>query len=89
MDMIPDKDEVITALEEIIREKQNEIEHLRAALEKVVVAGNHLVDVIGVRHPAADMTYDYALMYYGPGNKYDVWCCWNTIMEARAVLEDK
>jgi len=26
------------------------------------------------------------LQFYGPGHKYDAWCCWNAIMLARAAL---
>jgi hypothetical protein len=61
-------------------------EKLRAALETVMIGGNHLVSIIGATHPQTGSHYEAALQFYGPGHKYDAWCCWNAIMEARAAL---
>ncbi len=35
---------------------------------------------------AALKTDEAALQFYGPGHKYEAWCCWNAIMDARAAL---
>jgi hypothetical protein len=63
-----------------------EVERLRAALETVMIGGNHLVSMIGATHPQTGSHYEAALQFYGPGHKYDAWCCWNAIMLARAAL---
>ena len=63
-----------------------EKQKLRAALDTVMIGGNHLVSIIGVTHPQAGTHHDAALEFYGPGHQYDVWCCWNAIMLARAAL---
>ena len=67
----------------------DEIEKLRAALQSVMVGGNHLACVIGPDHLLHTASYEDALKYYGPGDIYDVWCCWKNIMEARAALGEK
>lgn len=64
-----------------------EITRLRAALERVMIGGNHLGLVIGADHPPAGTDWAAALNHYGPGDKYEVWCCWNEIMQARAALK--
>lgn len=66
-----------------------EIEKLRAALQSVMVGGNHLACVIGPNHLLHTASYEDALKHYGPGDIYDVWCCWKNIMEARAALGEK
>lgn len=66
-----------------------EIERLRAALQGIMIGGNHLATVIGIGHLAAGSSHEAALDFYGPGPNYDVWCCWNAIMQAREALEDK
>jgi hypothetical protein len=68
---------------------REEVERLRAALRAVMIGGNHLVSIIGATHPQTGSHYEAALQFYGPGHKYDAWCCWNAIMEARAALEEK
>lgn len=67
----------------------DEIEKLRAALRSVMVGGNHLACVIGPNHLLHTASYEDALQHYGPGDIYDVWCCWKNIMEARAKLGEK
>ncbi len=67
----------------------DEIEKLRAALQSVMVGGNHLACVIGPNHLLHSASYEDALKHYGPGDIYDVWCCWKNIMEARAALGEK
>ena len=63
------------------------IEQLEAALQKVMIGGNHLATIIGATHPQAGTHPAGALEFYGPGHQDDAWCCWNAIMEARAALE--
>ena len=65
-----------------------ENERLRAALESVMIGGNHLATIIGATHPQAGVHHEAALQFYGPGHQYDAWCCWNAIMQARAALEE-
>jgi hypothetical protein len=62
---------------------------LRAALQSVMVGGNHLACVIGPNHLLHSASYEDALKHYGPGDIYDVWCCWKNIMETRAALGEK
>lgn len=54
-------------------------------LEKVLIGGNHLALHIGAEHPLYTDSCDTALAWYGPGIKYDVWCCWKNIMELSRV----
>ena len=65
------------------------IEQLEAALQKVMIGGNHLATIIGATHPQAGTHPAGALEFYGNGHQYDAWCCWNAIMAARAALEDR
>ena len=62
---------------------------LREALDGVLVGGNHLALHIGANHPASKESADMALEHYGAGIRYDVWCCWEAIMQARAALTQK
>jgi len=71
---------------DIITRLTAENEKLRAALETVMIGGNHLVSIIGATHPQTGSHYEAALQFYSPGHKYDAWCCWNAIMLARAAL---
>lgn len=68
----------------------SDINHLRSAIEAVMIGGNHLVSIIG---PNEILPYRYsaesALEYYGAGPKYDAWCCWKSIMmlrDAKGIL---
>lgn len=65
---------------------------LQADLESVLVAGNHLGNIIGgTDHPLHTASHDEAMEFYyvthpeGPNqleaNQYDAWCCWKVIME--------
>ena len=65
-----------------------EVERLRAALINVMVGGNSLAQIIGADHPPRGTPYGEALAHYGSGVKYEAWCCWNSIMQARAALDD-
>lgn len=66
-----------------------ENEKLRAALKSVMIGGNSLAQIIGADHPPHGTPYGEAIAHYGSGVKYEAWCCWNSLMQARAVLEEK
>lgn len=61
-------------------------EGLLEALEGVLIGGNHLALLIGADHPPATASCDEALEHYGSSDTYEVWCCWRSIMQARAAL---
>lgn len=66
---------------------------LEEALRSVMIGGNHLGLILsdGVLMPY-QASHDEALTHYGSCDKYEVWCCWKTIMLARdalAALEKK
>lgn len=64
------------------------IEDLAAALKEVLIGGNHLALLIRHGHPSANATPRDAACHYGPDiPAYDAWCCWSSIMRARAALE--
>lgn len=56
------------------------------ALNRVLIGGNHLGLVIGADHPPHTATHDEARKHYGAGDKYEAWCCWREIMNARSAL---
>ncbi len=60
-----------------------ENDSLRAALEGVMIGGNHLAVHGG---PGYKVEPDVALEYFGAGPKYDAWVCWSTIMRAGDTL---
>lgn len=70
-----------------LRDLRNCVREQQAALEKVMVGGNHLALLIG-NHPPAGTDLDTVQAHYLPHHPkmYEAWCCWNTIMEARATL---
>jgi hypothetical protein len=66
---------------------QARVAELEAALVRVMIGSNSLAQIIGADHPPYGTSYDEALAHYGGGVKYEAWCCWNSIMQARAVLD--
>jgi hypothetical protein len=74
---------------DIILAQRLRISELEAALRNVMIGGNHVALLIGADHPPAEATCDMALEFYGPGEKYEAWCCWQAIMRARRVLENE
>jgi hypothetical protein len=62
---------------------QAENERLRAAIETVLIGGNHLVALIPSYAPPSGTSHEVALQWLGAGNSYEAWCCWNAIMAAR------
>lgn len=65
---------------------QARVKELEAALVRVMIGGNSLAQIIGADHPPYGTSYDEALAHYGPGHRYEAWCCWNAIMQARDEL---
>jgi len=65
-----------------------EIAELRDALEGVLVGGNHLATWLPIPHPPFSDEPSTALEQLGAGITYDIWCCWRSIMQARAALEE-
>lgn len=63
------------------------IREQQAALEGVMVGGNHLALLIG-NHPPAGTDIEAVQKHYLPHHQdmYEAWRCWNAIMQARAAL---
>lgn len=76
-------------LEALCDRKDARIAELEAALRQCMVGGNHLPLIFGVDHPHAGVPADAARQFFGPGNKYEAWCCWDAIMRARDVLDNE
>jgi hypothetical protein len=69
---------------------KNENAQLKAALQSVMIGGNHLASIIGPdAHLPHTALYADALEHYGAGAKYDAWCCWKSIMDARDAVGEK
>ena len=66
-----------------IRALLDGIERLRGVLNTVLVGGNHLALMIGADHLPHTVGFNDALEHYGAGDRYEIWCCWKTMMEAR------
>lgn len=63
---------------------------LEAAMEQVMISGNHLPSLIGADHPAYDVDCGKAREFYYRTRRplaYEAWCCWRTIMRIRDELE--
>lgn len=65
------------------RDEKAENERLRAALERMMIGGNHIATYRTDRWPDYGATPDLAMTVLGLGREYDMWCCWNAIMCAR------
>ncbi len=66
-----------------------ENERLLAAMERMMIGGNHVATYRTDRWPDYGATPDLAMMVLGPGREYDMWCCWNAIMCARDSLNQQ
>ena len=67
-----------------------EIERLCNALDRVMIANNHIANHRTDRWPAYPLDgltraqqCDHALRVLGAGRDYDMWCCWSAIMQIR------
>ena len=58
------------------------------SLDGVMIGGNHLAVWLPDDHPTADVEPLAALEQIGAGVTFDVWCCWRSIMQARATLAE-
>ena len=72
-----------------IKRLRAENERLRAACDRMMIGGNHIADYRTERWPDPGSRHLTAFETLGAGSEYDMWCCWNAIMEARATLEPK
>lgn len=60
----------------------------REALELCMIGGNHIATYRTDKWPTPGTDHNEALERLGAGREYDMWCCWNAIMRARAALRD-
>lgn len=68
---------------------------LRAAIQQIAVGGNHLASyavISGWPHYKLDgltreQQCEHALRSLGAGWRYDMWCCWSAIMQARDAVD--
>lgn len=72
------------------RQLEAEKDRLRAALDRVMVAGNHIATYRTDRWPdykpdglTREQHCEHALRTLGAGREYDMWCCWSAIMQTR------
>lgn len=77
----------IADYDDYVRHAEKRIAELEAALQNVLIGGNHVALLIGADHPPYQWEPHEALDHYGAGGEYEAWCCWRTIMKARDVLE--
>lgn len=63
------------------------IDALMSALNLCLIGGNHLPHIFGVDHPHAGLPCEVAMKFFGPGDKYEAWCCWDAIMRARDIVD--
>ncbi|MDE2096885.1 MAG: hypothetical protein KGL39_06520 [Patescibacteria group bacterium] len=73
-----------------------EIERLRAGVDRLFVAGNHIATWRTERWPdypldglTRDQQCEHALRTLGAGRDYDMWCCWSAMMQVRDELENR
>lgn len=59
---------------------------LDGPIHDVLVGGNHLALLIGADHPSYKVAPSVALEHYGAGDRYEIWCCWRSIMRLRDML---
>jgi hypothetical protein len=78
---------------ELVAEAANVIERQRAALERMMIGGNHLATYRSAQWPdyrldglERDQQCEHALRSLGATWRYDMWCCWSAIMQARDSL---
>jgi hypothetical protein len=78
----------MTEEQNLYEEQKREIELLRAALNKCLIGGNHIATYKNDNWPAVGHDHALALDKLGAGKDYDMWCCWNALMQARAMVEN-
>ena len=80
-------------MSDYVRDLHAEVDSLRAALEQVFIAGNHIATYRSDRWPdypldglTRDQQCEHALRTLGAGRDYDMWCCWSSMMQVRDSL---
>ena len=66
---------------------QGRIAELEGALESIFVGGNHIATYMDSSEMPYTAGHDEALEHYGADIRYDMWCCWKAIMEARQAIK--
>ena len=76
--------------EDAAKLQEQRIAELEAALQNVLIGGNHAALLVGADHPPYQTEPNEArLRYAGRHEAYEAWCCWRTIMRARDVLDGR
>ncbi len=77
---------LVTAMLQDYTSMRTEIVRQSAAIERMLIGGNHLATYHKSYWPPVRSDPTLALETIGAGMEYDVWCCWNAIMCARNDL---
>lgn len=68
-----------------------EIAQLRKHLDRLLIAGNHLGNYLGIiPHPPHTATIEDGMKFFNERrhqNDYDVWMCWREIMQVAEEME--
>lgn len=56
------------------------------AVERILIGGNHIATHRTDSWPAVGTPHEAALEKLGAGKDYDMWCCWNAMMQSRDAL---
>ena len=59
---------------------------LTEALARTQIGVNHIATYRTAAWPDVGTAHEIALERLGAGREYDMWCCWNAAMQARAAL---
>lgn len=89
--MIRQDDELRMAADRLgarVSELETKNERLTAALDRCLVGGNHIATYRTDRWPEIGSDHEHALRILCATPEYDMWCCWNAIMQARNSIED-
>ena len=69
-----------------IKMARAENERLREALNKTQIGVNHIATYRTDKWPEAGTDHEIALRILCATQEYDMWCCWNAAIQARAAL---
>ena len=72
---------------DIIEAQAARIAELEEVITNILIGCNHLALLIGPDHPPYETDPFDALEHYGSGDTYEIWCCWRSIMLARAAIK--
>lgn len=86
--------ELHNSAEKECAELRAENARLRAALDRLLVAGNHIATYRTEQWPdyaldglTREQQCEYALRTLGACRDYDMWCCWSAMMQVRDEYE--